>query len=258
MFVFLAVPADLATLTVAGSTPRPGHRQFLAGCSSARPARRSLAATKALIGAAAASLYYWRFRLPFALLPIAASLVLRRYGFGHAGRRDRCLPVVSVDHHAGMRTHGLCRRDDIRHVRPRPHDAPLRLRVLAASSGGAADRAFADFADHAEASLRSRNTIALAILLIVAVLAVVAIAIDRRALAGIGAGLYRHRDRLCRHGCWTGRAARRRAAIFFTTLVILGAFVITLGVGWQPLRRRLLALISPSIASKLPPVPKSA
>ena len=31
------------------------------------------AASKALIGTAAAALYYWRFRLPFALLPIAAA-----------------------------------------------------------------------------------------------------------------------------------------------------------------------------------------
>ncbi|MBZ0148385.1 MAG: hypothetical protein K8F62_12720, partial [Pseudorhodoplanes sp.] len=73
-FVFLAVPADLATLT---SRVAPGQviGSFwldafgLTGLPTA-------AATKAIIGASAAALYYWRFRLPFALLPIAASLVL--------------------------------------------------------------------------------------------------------------------------------------------------------------------------------------
>ena len=44
---------------------------------------------------------------------------------------------------------------------------------------------------------------------------------------------------------WTGQSGPSQGGIFFATLVILGAFVITLGVGWQPLRRRLLALISP-------------
>jgi hypothetical protein len=39
------------------------------------------------------------------------------------------------------------------------------------------------------------------------------------------------------------------------TLIILGAFVLTLGAGWVPLRRRLLALLSPAISDRLPPVP---
>ena len=49
-----------------------------------------------------------------------------------------------------------------------------------------------------------------------------------------------------------------KSLVFFATLVILGVFVITLGVGWMPLRRRLIGLISPSIATRLPPVPSRA
>jgi hypothetical protein len=86
------------------------------------------------------------------------------------------------------------------------------------------------------------------------VLAVIAIAIDRRALLVSACFILAWLSRM--H--WgPERGGLDQSVIFFTTLVILGAFVITLGVGWQPLRRRLLALISPSVASKLPPVPKS-
>ena len=96
-----------------------------------------------------------------------------------------------------------------------------------------------------------------AILLIVAILAIVAIVIDRRALL-VSALAYIGIVIAYAAGMWTGQSNPTQGGIFFTTLVILGTFVIILGVGWQPLRRRLLALISPSIASKLPPVPKSA
>jgi peptidoglycan/LPS O-acetylase OafA/YrhL len=98
------------------------------------------------------------------------------------------------------------------------------------------------------------NAIAFAILLIVAVLSVIAIAIDRRALlvsALIYIGL------VIAYALGNRGGGLDQSAIFFTTLVILGTFVIILGVGWQPLRRRLVALISPAIAAKLPPVPNS-
>jgi hypothetical protein len=43
--------------------------------------------------------------------------------------------------------------------------------------------------------------------------------------------------------------------VFAATLLILGAFVLTLGAGWMPLRRLLLTLVSPAISNRLPPVP---
>ena len=84
------------------------------------------------------------------------------------------------------------------------------------------------------------NTIAGAILLIVAVLTVIAIAIDRRALlvsALIYIGIV-----IAYAPAPGGRS--EQGVVLFTTLVILGAFVITLGVGWQPLRKRLSHHIS--------------
>jgi hypothetical protein len=73
MFVFLAVPTNLFTWSTAPGQPMAGNKLLAAFGFSAWPL---LAMTKALIGTFAASLYYWRFRLPFALLPIAGSLVL--------------------------------------------------------------------------------------------------------------------------------------------------------------------------------------
>ena len=112
-----------------------------------------------------------------------------------------------------LRPYGLCRRHVFRSVRSRPHDTPLRLRVLAAFSGGAADRALADFSGHA-ASFRRSNTIAFAILLIVAVL---------RSSPSRSTGahcwcrpdLYRHRDCVC-----IGDPARFRSASFLTLLFL--------------------------------------
>ena len=42
-------------------------------------------------------------------------------------------------------------------------------------------------------------------------------------------------------------------AVFFATLVILGAMVLILGVGWQPLRRVFLRLVPSAFVNRLPP-----
>jgi cation transport ATPase len=105
------------------------------------------------------------------------------------------------------------------------------------------------------------NAAAVAIVLIVAVLAVIAIAIDRRALL-VSALMYVGIVIAYAIGgleLWNGHAAQAdRGLVFFATLVILGAFVITLGIGWLPLRRGLIRHISPSIAGRLAPLPNRA
>jgi hypothetical protein len=104
------------------------------------------------------------------------------------------------------------------------------------------------------------NGTAAIILLIVAILAIVAITIDRRALL-VSALTYIGIVIAYAIGgpeVWAGGSSPARGAIFFTTLVILGALVITLGVAWQPLRRRLIASVSPSLARRLPPAPSRA
>jgi hypothetical protein len=253
VFVFLAVPADLATLTSRVSPGQViGNFWLDAFGLTGLPAA---AAAKALTGAGAASLYYWRFRLPFALLPIAASLVLLvmsvitiATGSAAAG----LWPVVTLI--CGLTVFAVAMTFDIsdRDRMTRRSDCAFWLHLLAAP-----------LIVHSLISLitpnlaRITNGVAFAILLIVAMLAVVAIAIDRRALL-VSALAYIGIVIAYAGNMWTGQSGPPEGGIFFATLVILGAFVITLGVGWQPLRRRLLALISPAIATKLPPVPKSA
>jgi hypothetical protein len=102
------------------------------------------------------------------------------------------------------------------------------------------------------------NTVAGTIMVIVAVLAIVAIAIDRRALL-VSALLYVGIViAYAIGGNWTTQTGPDRSLVFFGTLVILGVFVITLGVGWMPLRRSVVHLMSPSIAARLPPIPSRA
>lgn len=248
-FVFLAVPADLTTLMSRGASGRAFEDFWLDAIGTTR--LPIAAATKALIGALAASLYYWRFRLPFALLPIAASLVLLAMALIRLAAGELApLAWSTLTLACGLAVFAAAMFFDLsdRDRMTRRSDCAFWLHLLAAplvvhSLIPLVTPSFAQI----------NNTIAFAILLIVAVLSVIAIAIDRRALL-VSALIY--------IGIVIAYAlgARRgfdQSAVFFTTLVILGAFVITLGVGWQPLRRRLLALISPSVASKLPPVPKS-
>jgi signal transduction histidine kinase len=97
------------------------------------------------------------------------------------------------------------------------------------------------------------STVAVVVALILAVLTLVAIIIDRRALlvsaltyVGVVIGY-----------ALAGTLRTDRvddSVVFFATLVVLGALVLTLGVGWQPIRRRLVALLPPALAGRLPPV----
>jgi len=49
-----------------------------------------------------------------------------------------------------------------------------------------------------------------------------------------------------------------QSKIFFATLLVLGAMVLTLGVGWLPLRRILMRLLPARLATHLPPVVPAA
>ena len=49
-------------------------------------------------------------------------------------------------------------------------------------------------------------------------------------------------------------AAIDRSFILIATLVILGALVLALGVGWAPLRRRVVSVLPSNVVDRLPPV----
>jgi hypothetical protein len=247
MFVYLAAPPDLFASEPDDTMPGT-LAHFLAGSPLA-------AVTKSLVGIAAAGLYYWRFRLPFALLPIAASLVLAvnaltTLAFGPLSATINSLLGLA----SGFAVFAVAMTYDIsdRDRTTRRADCAFWLHLLAAP-----------LIVHSLVSLITpdvrllTDNAAIAIILIIAVLAIAAIAIDRRALL-VSALLYAGVVIAYAIGGPAASAARSgpdKALVFFSTLVILGAFVIALGVGWVPLRRRLIGLISPLIAGKLPPVP---
>lgn len=257
MFVFQAVPADLLPWAQ-NTVPRfplidPIYHTLL-GLTGV-PA---VAATKALIGAAAAGVYYWRFLLPFALLPIACSLALAFVSsvevlFGRMpGTATSILSLV-----CGLAIFAMAMRYDMsdRDRATRRSDCAFWLHLAAAP-----------LIVHSLVSLvtpgftQLNNALAVAILLIVTMLAIIAIVIDRRALL-VSALIYVGIVIAYAIGGPTTAAAQgfdTKALVFFATLVILGAFVIVLGVGWMPLRRFLIARISPAIAARLPPAPKPA
>jgi hypothetical protein len=97
------------------------------------------------------------------------------------------------------------------------------------------------------ASGAGSGTPALAVIVIVAVLALVALLIDRRALLVAGLAYL--------GGAIGYLLSGNPGATLAATLVILGAIVLTLGAGWVPLRRLLLALLPSAISNRLPSVP---
>jgi hypothetical protein len=95
--------------------------------------------------------------------------------------------------------------------------------------------------------------VAAAILAIFAVLTVIAILIDRRALL-VSALLYV--GIVVAYGLRTTNIGRQQSDQFFvlfTTLLVLGSLVLSLGVGWRPLRRLLIRILPAALSRRLPP-----
>ena len=99
------------------------------------------------------------------------------------------------------------------------------------------------------------NQAAIAIIAIVTVLAAIAIAIDRRALL-VSALIYIGVVVAYVIGgpaAWFVPDSRSPAGVYTLTLLILGTFVISLGVGWRPLRRLFIRILPAAIGNRLPP-----
>ena len=213
-------------------------------------------AARALVPAAAAVAFYWRFKLPFALLPLAVSLVIAALGVASVlVPQATAVSDTVVFLLCGLAVFTAAMSFDLsdRERLTRRADCAFWLHLLAAplivrSVMSLAAQPLAE----ARPFARTMNAeLAVAVVVIVALLTVVAVIIDRRALLVAG---------LAYLGWAVGFAlttAGRGGGTFgvAATLVILGALVLTLGAGWVPLRRRLLALLSPAISNHLPPVP---
>ena len=223
-------------------------------------------AARALVAAGAAAVFYWRFKLPFALLPLAASLVVAAMGLAASAIPQTVAfsdAIVLLLCGLGVFAAAMVFDASDRERLTRRADCAFWLHLLAAPLtvhsviwllvlsplAGDVGRAAGPLTPDMNAVL------ALAVMLIVAVLAVVAVLIDRRALLVSGLAYLGGAIGYALTSAKGGSLPSDQAFVFAATLVILGAFVLTLGAGWVPLRRRLLALLSPAIANRLPPVP---
>jgi hypothetical protein len=209
-------------------------------------------------GAAGAALFYLRFRLPFALLLIAGGLVCMAIAAIYhvwPNRAHHYQPIGMLV--CGLATFVAAMAFDVsdRERVTRRADCAFWLHLLAAplivhslidlvwpvASGGIS-----------RVALNLTNEAAAAIVLIVATLSVVAIVTDRRALL-VSALIYLG---IVIGYAITGTIGQRgvdNTVIFFATLFVLGALVVALGVGWQPLRRVFLRLLPSRMANLLPP-----
>jgi len=256
IFIYRTVPTDLswfASQQIPETQGTGGGLRWV-GLSGTNVA----IASKALLGTLAASIYYWRFRLPFALLPIAGSLVIAAISLivlaaGPLTPIAQALMTLAC----GLLVFIAAMSFDLsdRHRATRRSDCAFWLHLLAAPL------IVHSLISMVTPSLRQMtNEVAGIVVAIVAVLAVIAILIERRALL-VSALIYIGAVIAYAIGgpeLWGQSGSRGAGAVYMLTVLILGAFVITLGVGWMPLRRLLLRLISSSIASKLPPVPNRA
>jgi hypothetical protein len=220
-------------------------------------------AARALVPAAAAGLFYWRFKLPFALLPMAVSLSFAALGVASfllpnaTGTTDTVVLLVlglavfaaAMAFDASDRER-VTRRADCAfwlHLLAAPLIVRSAMLLLVSPLAGAISVTGAPLRRNMNAEM------AVAVMLIVAVLALVAILIDRRALLVAGLTYLGAAIGFALTG--SGGGGADGAFVVAATLVILGALVLTLGAGWVPLRRLLLALLSPAIANRLPPAP---
>jgi hypothetical protein len=211
-------------------------------------------AARALVPALAAGAFYWRFKLPFALLPMAVSLVVA--GLGVASYLFPRAPAVADTIFwlvSGLGVFAAAMSFDIsdRERLTRRADCAFWLHLLAAPLIVRSIMALVALPLGGGYFVNQMNsTTALVVMLTVAILAAVAIIIDRRALlvsglAFLGGAI----------GYTLADAGGGGPLTVASTFVILGAIVLTLGAGWVPARRLLLALLPAAIANSVPPVP---
>ena len=212
----------------------------------------------ALIGSAAGLVFYARFRLPFALLLVAGGLVCAAIAATHlyyplTARyfEPYVLLVCGFAVFAAAMAFDTSDRERL----TRRADCAFWLHLLAAPLivHSLIELVWARTPGVGRLASTLTAESAVAIALIVAVLATIAVITDRRALLvsaltylGVVIG-YAIANTI-------GQQGADKSFVFFATLVVLGALVLALGVGWQPMRRLLLSLLSPALANRLPPV----
>jgi hypothetical protein len=202
---------------------------------------------KSLIATLAALMFYVRFRLPFALLLIAAGLVLTIIAaVGPSltpSLSSMLLLVCGLGVFAAAMSFDLSDPERM----TRRADCAFWLHLLAAPL------IVHSLVSTVAPTIVSMNAMsATMIIAIIALLAVVAVLIDRRALF---VSALSYLGVVIAYAIRTAGAANTDSEfLFFATLLVLGAVVLTLGVGWSSLRRPLLLLVPAGLARRLPPV----
>ncbi len=203
--------------------------------------------------AAAALLFYWRFRLPFTLLLIAGSLVAAAMAAaGLTQLPDAAFIAATVYLGCGLlvfaaaMTYDMSDPDRV----TRRADCAFWLHLLAApiivhSLIGM----MSPVSLYTQVDLTAQT--AWSVIAIVAVLTVVALIVDRRALFVSALSYLEIVIGYAIAGAGSGSGDR--TSIFFATLLILGVMVLVLGVGWQPLRNLVMRAIPAAVARHLPP-----
>jgi hypothetical protein len=207
---------------------------------------------RALAAAAGAALFYARFRLPFALLLIAASLIVAIAAVNSlaVGPLARPLqPLVLFICGLGVFAAAIAFDLSDRLRATRRSDCAFWLHLLAAPL---IVHSLISTVAPGVNSFTMTTPVALMIIAMVPVLALVALAIDRRALM---VSTLSYLGIVIVHAIRTSGASRAAGlgGEIYLTLVILGAFVLVLGVGWLPLRRQLMALLPGPLFNRLPP-----
>jgi hypothetical protein len=256
VFLYRAIPVDLWLF---GPPPVPKRgvatswmELFFGG--TFRNVGPAVIVAKALLASAAAAVFYLRFRLPFALLLVAGGLVIAFAGGSAPFIGPATFSLVLLG--CGIFVFAAAMAFDIsdRERLTRRADCAFWLHLLAAPL---IVHSLISIVTDKLSAFSMTSHVAVMIALIVALLAVVAIAIDRRALLVSALG---YLGAVIAYAIITAGVGAERdlPVVIFATLVMLGALVIALGVGWLPLRRALLRLLPGTFLDRLPPAAVAA
>jgi len=259
--VFIALPVERLLGIEVGPAQSAGSPTGLLDVMRSVPGVPLVVALRGLVAALAAGIFYFRFKLPFALLPLAASLVVVVLAIASklVPATQIWDPVVLLVCGLAVFTAAMAFDASDRERSTRRADCAFWLHLLAAPLivhsliWLVSPALTATSAAVPGGPWRAMTPeLAAAIVFIFSVLALIAIAIDRRAL--LVAGLT-YLGAAIGYAIGGGRAGPSVAFAVSMTLALLGALVLVLGVGWMALRRMLIAHMSASLANRLPPVP---
>jgi hypothetical protein len=255
VFAYRAVPVDL--LNLAPSAPSQRNTANWVDFVFAGPGEvvtPALIALKALVAASAAALFYARFRLPFALLPVAAGAVMTVTAATREVGGPAAQPVVLLLCGLGVFAAAMNFDMSDRERLTRRADCAFWLHLLAAPL---IVHSLLSMIVPGVTMTSMTAAVALEIVAIAILLALVAVVIDRRALL---VSTFSYLGIVIAYALTTARATAPadESAVFFSTLAVLGTLVLMLGVGWQPLRRGLMSLLPTAAVDRLPPAVQPA